>query len=261
MSFRRTYDDKAESPRWWRQHRRALLDCGFPITLVDSDHLFHYALLHGDEPQTGWDVSQLSDQEAVRLFALLREILPNRAGYCLVDDLERRLRKDDDPREEAPEELIAKHGERLRSLVGRRVVRSWVVIYEPGDALHACSPVVLEVEDRTRLELWTIGHAGFGITWNRLDLGRPPTSWTGAPYADSRWVVDGDPALAGALPNTIDELHLLGAGRHGGPCAGIELSFGDGRRLVVANLADEVVLGTAAPHPDLVAAPWPSFYR
>lgn len=61
------------------------------MAVLDSDRMLTYVLLHGCHPDSGWNSSCLSDEQAERLLALLKEAIPNPAGYDLIADLERLL--------------------------------------------------------------------------------------------------------------------------------------------------------------------------
>lgn len=81
----------AESPRWRRNNRALLTECGIPDAVADSDHRWVYVLLHGDDyPGTGWDASWVSPAQAARLLDSLVADLPGESGYDLVQCLRRR---------------------------------------------------------------------------------------------------------------------------------------------------------------------------
>jgi hypothetical protein len=92
MVFRRSDSEEPGSSRWRRRHRSELLACGMPAALLDSDRALTYVLLHGDDPDSGWHSSWLSDDAAARLLALLKRIIPESTGYDLIADLKRRQR-------------------------------------------------------------------------------------------------------------------------------------------------------------------------
>ena len=71
-------------------HRSALLACGIPTALLESDRRLTHVLLHGYDPASGWKSSWLSDDEAERLLALLKEIIPHPSGFDLIGDLQGR---------------------------------------------------------------------------------------------------------------------------------------------------------------------------
>ncbi len=90
MGFRRSSSDEPGSSRWRRKYRARLLACGVPAAVLDSDRALTYLLLHGDDLDTGWDTSFLSDEKAQQLLELLKELIPNPVGFDLITKLERR---------------------------------------------------------------------------------------------------------------------------------------------------------------------------
>ena len=92
MAYRRSESVGVESSRWRLSHRPALVECGIPTAVVDSDRRWAYVLLHGsDEFGTGWTPSWLSVEQAARLLRLLEAHIADDAGLDLVAALRRRL--------------------------------------------------------------------------------------------------------------------------------------------------------------------------
>jgi hypothetical protein len=91
MGFRRSDNEQPGSSRWRRTHRSRLLACGVPAAILDSDRTLTYVLLHGDDLETGWDTSFLSDEQAKQLLAVLNDVIPNPLGFDLIAVLERRV--------------------------------------------------------------------------------------------------------------------------------------------------------------------------
>jgi hypothetical protein len=89
MGFRRSAGEEQGSSRWRTTHRARLLACGIPAGILESDRRLTYVLLHGEELETGWDTSFLSDEQAQRLLALLKEQIPNPVGFDLIAALVR----------------------------------------------------------------------------------------------------------------------------------------------------------------------------
>ncbi len=71
-AYRRS-DDKSEAgPRRRNANRGALLACGIPSEVADSDRHWNYVLLHGNDYYgTGWDTSWITQAQARTLLDLL----------------------------------------------------------------------------------------------------------------------------------------------------------------------------------------------
>lgn len=94
MGFRRAPTQSPHDSRWRTRHRSALIECGVPDSVLESDRTLTYALLHGtDEFGTGWDPTWLTDTQATALLELLKTAIPNPSGYDIFPALERRLRQ------------------------------------------------------------------------------------------------------------------------------------------------------------------------
>jgi len=131
-------------------------------------------------------------------------------------------------------EVLSLHRKRLRSLVGQTVESAWVVWYDPWDALHAASPIVLQF-GHCQLELWSIYVAEFGFTWNSLDLKRPPFYWIGRPDTESRWVEAPMLPLQRTCSEVIQRVRLIPADDL---CAGVEFGFSEWALTLVTELDD-----------------------
>ena len=90
MAYRRPDDDGVFSSRGRIAHRAELADCGIPPYVAGDDRRWAYVLLHGDDLETGWSESWLSDEQATKLLALLGPHFPNAIGIWLVEALQRR---------------------------------------------------------------------------------------------------------------------------------------------------------------------------
>ena len=87
MSYRRPDDKGIFSSRWRIAHLSQLSECGIPADISSDDRRWTHALLHGYDPESGWETSWLSDEQANRLRELLTPHFPNPIGVGLVKDL------------------------------------------------------------------------------------------------------------------------------------------------------------------------------
>ncbi len=92
MAYRRSDDTSVFGSRWRLANRAELTACGIPSDIAASDQRWRYTLLHGDDLESGWDESRLSDEQAARLLTLLNPLFPNPFGVWLLERLQRRLR-------------------------------------------------------------------------------------------------------------------------------------------------------------------------
>ncbi len=95
MGYHRSNDVGVFTSRWRLAHRAELAACGVPSEVLATDRRWRYALLHADDPGTGWDVSWLSDVHARRLLQLLEPLFPNPVGIWLVERLQRRFEQNE----------------------------------------------------------------------------------------------------------------------------------------------------------------------
>jgi len=58
---------------------------------VSSDQRWRYTLSHGDDLESGWDESWLTDDQARKLVDFLAPLFPNTVAVDLVERLRRRL--------------------------------------------------------------------------------------------------------------------------------------------------------------------------
>jgi hypothetical protein len=135
------------------------------------------------------------------------------------------------------QELTSRHGHRLRSLVGRRLHRTWVVWDLDADAWFPDCPVVLDLSG----EHLEVNHRRFdelSLSWNTIDLTHAP-DWAAA---GSRlvWRDDaptGAAAVSGAVVESVALLDWDGDGLSRGSVA-VGLRFPAGW-LTVYNACDE----------------------
>jgi hypothetical protein len=77
---------------WRSENRNLLSECGIPDLVANSDRVWNYVLLHGDDLlQTGWTPAWISPKQASQLLAALERGLPNEDGCDLLRALRRRL--------------------------------------------------------------------------------------------------------------------------------------------------------------------------
>jgi hypothetical protein len=91
VSYRRSQEVHVFSARWLAEHRAALADCGVPSGIGTSQRRWSYAVMHAHDPETGWKVTWLSDQQARELLALLDPHFPSTIGVWLVEELRRHV--------------------------------------------------------------------------------------------------------------------------------------------------------------------------
>ena len=91
MAYRRPDDTGPFSSRWRLKHRGELTSLGLPTDIVSSDDRWRYTLLHGDDLESGWDESWLTDAQARKLLDFLGPLFSNTVGVDLVVRLQRRL--------------------------------------------------------------------------------------------------------------------------------------------------------------------------
>jgi len=91
MTYRRSQETGVFSSRWRIAHRAQLAECGILGDVTNSDRLWNYVLLHGNNALSGWDTTSLSEEQARNLLELLDTELPNAIGIDLIDILRRRV--------------------------------------------------------------------------------------------------------------------------------------------------------------------------
>ena len=77
MAYRRSNDDRPFSSRWRRKHVAELTARGIPAQIAHSDDLWRYTLNHGDDLETGWSASWLTNDQARELLAFLQPFFPD----------------------------------------------------------------------------------------------------------------------------------------------------------------------------------------
>lgn len=141
------------------------------------------------------------------------------------------------------------HGERLRSLIGRRLSAAWLVWDLDDDEWFADCPVLLDFEG---VQV-AINHRKFddlSITWGRIDP-EAPIDWPGEPEFRLAWrndVVAELSALHGRELTGAELLEWCGSDMANGMVA-VSFVFGP-ERLSVDNALDENGLSFAPPVPD-----------
>lgn len=135
-------------------------------------------------------------------------------------------------------QLASHHGPRLQALAGRALTRTWVVWEASADERFADCPVVLDF-DGERLEV-NHGHTDqVSLTWNTIDLARPPI-WPGGDEFELRWRDDVPAGLVEQRGEPVRAVSLLewvgGDVAHGSIAVGIRLPAG---WVTVFNARDE----------------------
>ncbi|MEU8404990.1 hypothetical protein AB0C19_02170 [Micromonospora sp. NPDC048842] len=140
------------------------------------------------------------------------------------------------------DEIADRHGDRLQSLVGRRLTYTWLVWDDDHDEWFADCPVVLDFA-RERLE---VNHQKFddlSITWNSIDVTQR-LEWPTSDGFHLRWR-DGVPtvlaARCGQRLEAVELLEWTGDDLAAGTVT-VGLRFADGW-LTVYNALDENGLG------------------
>ncbi|MFG1838087.1 hypothetical protein ACGFH8_06575 [Micromonospora sp. NPDC049175] len=134
-------------------------------------------------------------------------------------------------------DVAGRHGQRLRSLVGRRLTSTWVV-WDDDDSWFADCPVVLDF-DEERLE---VNHQKFddlSITWCTIDVTRAPL-WPTSDGFLLRWRDDAPARLAAWRGQRIEAVELLeyAGGNLADGSVALGLRFADGW-LTIYNALDE----------------------
>jgi hypothetical protein len=91
MAYRRPDDTGPLSSRWRLKHRGELTALGIAADIASSDDRWSYVLFHGDDLESGWDESWLSDDQARKLAAFLTSHFSDTGCFDLVERLQRRL--------------------------------------------------------------------------------------------------------------------------------------------------------------------------
>lgn len=100
--------------------------------------------------------------------------------------------------------IAARHGSRLRALVGRPLTHVWLLWDLTNDSWFADAPVLLDFAGR-QVEIQHQKFDELALTWNSLDP-RGRADWPGF---ELRWRHDAAPALAALQGQALCEIELL----------------------------------------------------
>jgi len=137
--------------------------------------------------------------------------------------------------------LLAAYEASLREIRGQKVISTWSVWFDEWNEAHTCSPVVLQLGSGY-LELWPIYVCEFSLSWNTIDLSKPPFVWLRQPQSGTRWVNSYEPLLQDTRDKIIGDVGLLTVNN---TCNGIRFQIGDSS-LVIQNVLDELVISRSA---------------
>lgn len=103
---------------------------------------------------------------------------------------------------------IAKHGDRLRSLIGRTLDAGWIVWNKADDCWFPDEPVVLDFQGRiAEIVFWQLTE--LSLTWNTIDLRQRP-NWMGCwDASDLEWRRNAHPALEFVVSRTLSGISLV----------------------------------------------------
>ncbi len=106
---------------------------------------------------------------------------------------------------ETKEQLLLRHGERLRSLCGQTIRAISVMDSDDDEDWWNEGPLVISL-DGMQMELFA-WEVGFSLTFDAIDLGRSPWRWVddGATF---EWRPATQAILVGAIGETIREVHV-----------------------------------------------------
>ncbi|MFJ7128029.1 hypothetical protein [Streptomyces sp. NPDC098101] len=148
--------------------------------------------------------------------------------------------------------IAARHGDRLRALVGRTLVQAWLLWDVADDTWFADGPVLLDFGGE-QVEIQHRKFDDLAVGWNSL-APRGSAHWPGF---DLRWRHDAVPALASLQGRVLQDVELLewrGDDAAWGTVA-VGFVFPHGR-VTVFNALDENGLGFTAPEPSYERHPW-----
>jgi hypothetical protein len=103
--------------------------------------------------------------------------------------------------------ITSAHGERLRTLTGRTLTRTWLVWDLTDDSWWADCPVLLDFDG----EQVEINHQKFddlSITWNTVDPAQP-VAWPASDNLQLAWRDDTPPELTALHGQTLEAVELL----------------------------------------------------
>ncbi len=89
MSFRQR--NKSPENEWFVRSRTLLLETGLPVEVLDDDRRWNYVLSHGDDPESGWSPSWITQDRASDLLKVLGSHYKNPIGLYLFRELEKRI--------------------------------------------------------------------------------------------------------------------------------------------------------------------------
>lgn len=69
--LRREGAGKSARHLWLKNNRASLTASGIPFPLIENERTWNYIVLHGDDLQTGWNASALSQAQASRVLSLI----------------------------------------------------------------------------------------------------------------------------------------------------------------------------------------------
>lgn len=139
--------------------------------------------------------------------------------------------------------IAARHGSRLRALIGRPLTRAWLLWDVPNDTWFADAPVLLDFGGE-RVEIQHQKFDGLALTWNSLN----PHGCAHWPGFDLRWRHDADSVLAALQGQELHEIELLKHDDDDMAKAMVALGFVfPGGRVTVYNALDTNGLSYGAP--------------
>ncbi|MEV4753594.1 hypothetical protein AB0J86_00530 [Micromonospora sp. NPDC049559] len=107
------------------------------------------------------------------------------------------------------EELLARHGERLADLTGRRLCRVWSLRFAVDGDRCPTGPLVLDFEGR-HLELTMAGFDRLYLSWDRIPLTEPPDiEEQDDPDLAVDWGELDEPELGPVVGGTLREVRVL----------------------------------------------------
>ncbi len=141
--------------------------------------------------------------------------------------------------------IMASQGQRLRTLIGRPLTRSWLVWDLQEDERLAECPVLLAF-DGDQVEVNHHRFDDLSITWNSVDPGRL-VRWTGF---DLQWRSDAHPTLSALEGQALLDVELLEWAGQDLARGAVDISFVFAEtRLTVFNALDENGLAFSPPEP------------
>lgn len=140
------------------------------------------------------------------------------------------------------DDLLSTQRDALKAVIGKQVQDISVAWYQPLDCIHAASPIIIHF-DETNLELWTIYVSEFSLSWNTIDLDKPPFYWLKHNVdSESIWKKEA-PEVASLKGKTIRRIHLW---KFNDWCSGMRITHETGS-LFVHNSADELCIDESLP--------------